>query len=550
MILADSCATIISTVLPISFTKKPYTFFILAIIISSLFLSGCRPQNTKEKDTRIVKIGTIHRVKSKNLLFDPSLSLFSIISHPPLLKLGEDGNPVGLLAKNYHYSADYTTWTFQINQDYYWSDGHPVSPEDIKFTLLYKNTHLPFRKWLGTIIRKIDISGNQVTCTLNQPYTHFDIELASIRIFPRHIWQGIEDPRDRESGKYYTGCGPYIIREADLNSGIIRFCRNPYWKGANPRINQIEIHTYHNVDVLSLALKRGDVDTYYKYADTFPYENINSLKASGHFKILTFKQSGLVFLGFNLKKSPFSDSSLRLAVLYALDYAEIIRLIARGYGALPRRGFIPSHFRFYHPTESLHRNIGLAKTLLEDAGYKDVNGDGFVEDPGGNQLKINLVSTSIYIRLGELIIDYLKQIGLRTRLQILDPASWVNMKDNYQYDLTLSRTTPWGMMMHAGWATGYFDSRRSGEGVLHTLDDPDFIGLCDDILATKIPGQLKSLARKIQEYYARHLPAIALIWKTDVIPMKHHLSGWHHDPLFGIYNINSLLNLQFNDAQL
>ncbi len=510
---------------------------------------NCHKQPSEKHDQFVLKIGSIHRAKSKNILYDNALGHFTMISHPPLLKLETDGRFTGILAEQFSYSNDYTIWKFKIRKNFYWSDGLPVKPEDIKFSLLYKGKHLPSRKWMGKLIKVIDIDQKgDIVCTLAKPYTRFDIEFTSVRILPRHIWKGIKNPERWESPRLYTGCGPFIIKDIDLNSGVVSMVRNPFWKGKSPQLDRIEIHMYHNPDVLSLALKRGDVDTYYKYADTFPYGNISSLRETGLYKIKKCTESGFIFLGFNLKKQPLDDHSLRQAIVYALDYQEIRKLITKGFGQIPQKGFVPPYFRFYHPTEPLVRDINKARKILEGSGYRDLNGDGILEDREKQPMKLRLVSTLIYTRLSELVKDYLNQIGIQVQLQILDPMTWIHTKDRYQYDLTISRTTPWGMMMHAGWSTGYFDYRRSGQGVLHIIDDPDYIHLCDAILSTKDPHQLKVLARKIQEYHAAHIPAVALISKTDVIPSKLNLSGWHHDPLFGIYNLSSFLRLKLTYA--
>jgi peptide/nickel transport system substrate-binding protein len=100
------------------------------------------------------------------------------------------------------------------------------------------------------------------------------------------------------------------------------------------------------------------------------------------------------------------------------------------------------------------------------------------------------------------------------------------------------------MLMYANWATGYFDSRRTGEGVLHTVDDPAFLKLCDNILSTKDEGELEKFAQKVQDYYAQNLPAIALYWSRIVIPYKKKFSGWSPNPLYGIYNIKNFLQLR------
>jgi peptide/nickel transport system substrate-binding protein len=156
---------------------------------------------------------------------------------------------------------------------------------------------------------------------------------------------------------------------------------------------------------------------------------------------------------------------------------------------------------------------------------------------------LEVVVRSDWSRVGELLVDYLADIGITSELRSLELSSWVAAKDEYQYDLTVTRTTPWGMLMHAGWGTGYFDSRRTGRGVLHILDDPGFLALADEILATANPEIRVNQAQRIQRYYAEELPGIALYWNMIVTPFSRKFGGWEPDPLYGIYNIDTFLSV-------
>lgn len=149
-----------------------------------------------------------------------------------------------------------------------------------------------------------------------------------------------------------------------------------------------------------------------------------------------------------------------------------------------------------------------------------------------------------WTRVGELLVDYLSRVGVRVQLRSVELNSWVAEKDGYNYDLTITRTTPWGMLMHAGWGSGYFDSRRSGQGVLHILEDPEFLELTDRILATADPEQRGAQARRVQEYYARELPAVPLYWNMIITPFNKVFTGWKPDPLYGIYNVDTLLSVE------
>jgi len=507
--------------------------------------SGCSQKESNTNPHNYLRIGTIHRVKSKNILFDHVLDTFTMVSHPPLLTLNNRGEIDGLLAERFTVSQDFTRWTFYIKKNYFWSDGVPVTPEDVQFSIQYIGSHVPSRRWLGKALVHTEIQPEYaVVLTFDRPYTRLDIEFTSFPVIPRHIWGKIHRPRFYTGPGKYVGCGPLVIHRIDLNAGFLLLKKNPFWKGTPPAIEGVEIHMYQNLDVLSLALERGDIDTYYKYADTYPYANIQRLSATGKFNFKENKSFGLIFLGFNLKRKPSIDLKFRQAVALAIDYKEIRKLITSGYGELPDQGFVPSGMRFYEPQPELKQDLKAAKALLAEAGFRDSNRDGILENPRGDNRPVLLLATPSEDRLCELVAGYLGRLGLPVEVKIVESATWISMKEEYDYDITITRTTPWGMLMHAGWGTGYFDSRRTGEGVLHTVSDPAFLNLCDAILATRDPDMLKTYAHSLQQYYAEHLPAVALIQRVIVTPYNKAFTGWHPDPLFGIFNVTNFLNLK------
>jgi peptide/nickel transport system substrate-binding protein len=325
---------------------------------------------------------------------------------------------------------------------------------------------------------------------------------------------------------------------------VIQFAQNPYWKGPKPSIDAVEVHIYQNIDVLSLALDKGDVDIFYNYASSYPYPNLNKIGANSRIDFIEQLSTGLIFLGLNLGKAPMSDLKFREALSFAIDYGEIIKLDSLGYGKIPNRGFLPPSTEHYKDTTLLEYNPDKARRLLEDSGYIDRDGDGIREGLDGKNLSLTLLVRPAHARLGELIQDYLDSAGIETTIKSVDTSTWISLKDRYRYDLLIARTTPWGMMMHAGWATGYFDSRRTGEGVLHNIDDPVFLKLCDDLLSTRIEEKLRESVFRLQGYNDRNLPAIPLYWNVFVTPFHKRFYGWITNPLYGIFNIENFLNIK------
>ncbi len=514
------------------------------VLLLSILILGTACQGGENSSGTVLKIGTPNVVKSASILGDSNMGVLAHLSNPTLMKMDEKGKIVGLTAKSYEVSEDGKVWTFPINDDLYWSDGQKLTPDDVQFTFSYLRENYPAAGWMKNTVDNISVEGDSVVFKLNKPYSRLNLEFATYPILAKHIWEKVDKPVEYTNEGENVGCGPFYIAKTDLGAGVIYFQKNPYWKGASPKFDSLEIHTYSNMDVLSLALEKGDEDAYYKYAGTYPYASMQKLKDTGNFDFVEKDNIGLIFLGMNLQKQPMSDISFRKALSYAINYSEILKLDALGYGQVPNTGFVPPSMMDFKETAKLDHNLTQAKSILEDAGYKDTNGNGIVEGKDGKDIKLTFLTRTDYQRTAELMVEYLKLLGIDSELKNVDSSTWIKQKDAGEYDLTITRSTPWGMLMHANWGTGYFDSRRTGEGVLHVLDDPVFLKLCDDILASTSEDQLQDYAYELQDYYAENLPAIALYWSKVETPYNRAWQGWYSDPLYGIFNVDNFLSVE------
>ena len=514
------------------------------VLLLSILILGTPCQGGEESSGAVLKIGTPSVVKSASIQGDTNMGVLAHLSNPTLMKMTEDGKIAGLTAKSSEVSEDGKVWKFVINDDLYWSDGQKLTPDDVQFTFSYLRDNLPSAGWMKSTIENISVEGDTVVFKLSKPYSRLNLEFATYPILARHIWEKIDKPTEYTNEGENVGYGPFYIAKTDLDAGVVYLQKNPYWKGQTPKFDSLEIHSFSNMDVLSLALEKGDVDAYYKYAGTYPYASIQKLKDTGNFDFVETDNIGLMFMGMNLKKEPMSDKEFRKALSYAINYSEILKLDGLRYGQVPNAGFVPPSMMDFKETAKLEYNLTQARSILDAAGYKDSNGNGILEDKSGKDIKLSFLTRNDYMRTTELVSEYLKGLGIDSEIKTVDSSTWIKQKDAGEYDLTVTRSTPWGMLMHANWGTGYFDSCRTGEGVLHVLDDPVFLKLCDDILASTSDDQLRDYAYKLQDYYAENLPAIALYWNKVETPYNKAWKGWYSDPLYGIFNVENFLSVE------
>ncbi|KKH48140.1 ABC transporter substrate-binding protein [Methanosarcina sp. 1.H.A.2.2] len=496
--------------------------------------------NYSEGPEKVLKIATPNVIKSESLIGDYYLGIFAHLSNLPLMQMSEDGKIVGRLADHYEVSEDHREWTFYIRDDLYWSDGVKVTPEDVRFSMLYYGEKDPAGRWINDTLESSSVSEaeNSVTFRFNKPYTRIDLEFTTYNILPAHVWESIENPMEYSSKGPYVGCGPYYIESVDLNTARLIFRKNPYWKGKNCAFDKVEVDWYASEDAACLALEKGEADTYYKYASSYPYANIERLEKTGDFNFVEKDSTGMCYLGITLNEAPRSDLQFREALAYAINYEELMQLDTLGYGSVPNRGLVPPGMEYYKPTEKCTYDPEKAREILKKAGYEDRNGNGIVENKNGKDILLELMILPGYERDAELLQEYFRAVGIDIEIENVDQNTYMDRKDTSRYELVFSRTTPWGMLMHSGLGTGYFDSRRYGY-----IEDPAFTGLCDQILNTTDSETLRSCSYSLQDYYAEELPVIPVYWKKVVTPYNKKFEGWHYNNLDGIYTLDTFLDL-------
>jgi peptide/nickel transport system substrate-binding protein len=511
--------------------NKKLTFIIFCL----LFLAGSiGPVMAEDK---ILKIATTDEVKSQAFMTDYNINQMNMVSNPPLTQFDENGKITGALADSYKVSSDNTIWIFTLKANQFWSDGKPVTPEDVQYTMQMMGKNDPNYAWIPKFIKDITVDGNKITYTLHEPYTNLHQDLGGVKTLPKHKWESVEKPMEYTGdGGSYVGCGPFFIDAVDLNAGTLTFKKNPFWKGKAPYYDAVIVSWFKNEDAASKSLENGEMDTYWKYSGSYPFANIESLQSTGTFDILEKPSTGVTFLGFNLNKEPMSDLAFREAISKALNYQELVDISTLGHGRVPNTGFIPPAMNGYVETDQLQYNPDDAKKILENAGYKDSDGNGIIEGNDGKDLKLDFLIRDSFSREAELVKDYLEKVGFGVEIHSVDQNTWMDLKDKFDYDITLTRTTPFGMIKQAGWATAYFDSRLGGGGLIKTVSDPAFHDICDGILSTTDRTKLAGYAKEVQQYYADNLPGIPLYWKNDVTPYDKAITGWYSNPMFGIMN--------------
>jgi peptide/nickel transport system substrate-binding protein len=510
------------------------------ILLSGFALAEALAQDKAKAVDKLV-IGTTDQVEDLNVDDSTFNTYREAFLTKSLIRVDASGDYVPALAESWE-TKDAKTWIFHLVKNATWHDGVPLSSADLKFSLEYLPKKLGGSNW--NIIDSVEApDGHTLIIHLKTPDGNFLNNLLMLRTVPKHVFEKVEEPKKFNDPTCAVGCGPYKFMEFDKAAGLLKFQAYENYYGGKPAVQEIDIRMFKNQETMMMALQKGELDTIYIYSGGISYYYVPHLLKNADLGYMLIKNTGVPnALWFNLNKTPYNDTRFREAVSYAIDYEELKNLFTAGYGRTPSAGFIPEGSQNYVKTRPLTCNTSQANLLLNSTGLMDMNGDGFREniDKSQFQPQILVKSDSDSVRLGEMLKKYFDGVGLDAQIKVSDSSGFWDIVDNKDHEMFLSRTTPWGMMMEAGYATGYMDTRSNGWPV---ISDPAFTKLVDKLLGSSDEKTTAKLAKSVQEYYAKELPALSLYWNDYVQPYNKKYEGYVTNPIHGILSYETFYGL-------
>lgn len=498
--------------------------FLLIGLVFIFLLSNAAPSFAKS-DVNSLKIGILGDESTLNpytyLTGYPGLDLVSLL-YDTLFQLDKDNNPVPWLVKDYTVSEDGLTYSFTLNENIKWQDGKPLTAKDVKFTVDYllKYPKSRFTNPLKTISSVTVENDTEFTIVLSKPDPNFMIQpLADLPILPEHIWSGITAP---DSEKNAMGSGPYILSEYKANQYYKMKANPDYFKGAPP-IQEIVFPVIEDTTAMYNALKSGEIDA---ISPNITPELVNQFESNSSLKVTRGPGFNTTLFQLNAEKYPMTEKPFRQAIDLAIDKQNLVDTVLLGFAEVGSPGFI-------HPTSPSYNSElkpvfdpEKAKQILEDAGFKDTNGDGFREDQNGKAIDLTTLVHSnnpIRIRVAELISEALNGIGIKNTVKALDDTTIISLMWP-DYDVTKGRNFDMGVF---GWSNTmqlfpdrivelFYSDPAVGSVNIGGYKNAEFDKLADQLRATYEEEDRQKIIKELQSFVADEAPIITLFYQEIV----------------------------------
>ena len=462
---------------------KQWKALVLLVLIGmcSLLLWGCSIKSEVLKNRLVVPLDSDIKTFNPILIQDAysgiaiGFTLTGLITENAITKQLEPE-----LAEKWEFQQDGKQLIFTMRPDLKWSDGQPLTVDDVLFTYqdIIFNKKIPsgaqdvLRVGKSQTLPKVEkLDDRRISFFLSEPFAPALRTIGGTGILPKHIFAPTiqEDPKDLDKKLKFletwtlttpvnqlVGSGAYLIQEYRPSERII-YKPNPYyWKKGTPNIEKFVMQIVESPDTALLRFRSGDLDMYRLRGED--YQLLKKFEQRDRFKIYNAGPStGQAFIMFNLNKGRdpktdqpfvdpikskwFNDVNFRRAVAYALNREAMITNLSRGLAQTQNSPIsIPSPY-FLPPEKGLKVYDYLpekSKEILLQAGYKYDDQQQLL-DAQGNLVRFTLLAPAGgRVALGAQIKNDLEKIGMKIDFNPVDFRIISDKLDNSkQWDATI-----------------------------------------------------------------------------------------------------------------
>ncbi|SDJ79711.1 ABC transporter substrate-binding protein [Nonomuraea jiangxiensis] len=372
-------------------------------------------------------IGTTADVVNYNPLVGNSRtdSWVTDLMYPHLTQMDEAGKRIPYLATEWSYSEDGKTATATLRDDMKWTDGKPVTADDVAFTVnAVKKENFGVVAGLITALDKAEaVSPTEVRFHLTRPDgTFLDNVGFWLPVVPKHVFEKAPSVQKFANDSNWVSAGPFNLTKVERGQRYVMDRVADFGPG-QPTIKQVVFRVFPDVNTEVLALRNGEIDL---IGNVLPPATAAELKSDPKVKLQQIASLGWAHLQYNTKRKPMDDVRVRQALAHAVDYEAIRTIAMKGFAKSSNSSVLtPSQPAYMDPTSKEYTfDPELSKKLLAEAGVSNLT-LGMIYD----QADPNIA------RWAPMVRDSAKKAGITINLQGLERNTYVDKSLKSDFDI-------------------------------------------------------------------------------------------------------------------
>ncbi|MEA2561710.1 MAG: peptide/nickel transport system substrate-binding protein [Acidobacteriota bacterium] len=451
--------------------------------------------------------------------------------HPPTFK--------PLLASSYEFSPDRKTLTFHLRKDAVWSDGVPITADDVRFT--WQAQRHPDVGWDSAYMVE-HITDVEVVDPKTARY-HFAKTYAKQLqdanegvILPKHAWEKIPFPKWRENNDWFREhlvvSGPFTVGTWEPQQQVV-LVRNPrYFRQDRPYLDKVVIRNIADPASLLTQLFSGEVD----FVPQVQPVDMERIQADPRLRVIPYWFRLYVCVIWNERNPLFADADVRRALTLGIDRQTIVdTLFPHGTARIAVSPIVQSVWAFDRSLGALPYDPQESRRILESKGWKDSNGDGIL-DKEGKPFSFVLLSNGGNQQRNDaavMIQEQLKQAGVRAEPRVVEFNTLVNDATGGTFEaMVFGFNIDTSMDM-----TAQFGSEAMEEGNFGAYKNPEFDRLMAEAMGKPDIRDAKPILDRIQQIIHRDQPATFLWESQRMSAINRRIQGARPNVLFSLFNL-------------
>lgn len=431
-----------------------------------------------------------------------------------------------LIAESWSISPDQKEITVKINPAAEWSDGTPITAEDVKFTydviMNPENLTSVMRMYLGRFNPPEIIDERTVKFTAKTVHYKNLEMLAGFNILPKHLMEG-KDFNKEFNMSLPGGSGPYDLTEVKEGRYYVLTRKENYWADRLPHMKgtynfkRLRFRVMNSV-VAFEAFKKGEFDLFTEITAKRWIEDTNSEQFEKNWlvkqKIYNYAPRGFSGMALNMRRPLFQDLRVRRAIAHLLNRELILEKIMYS-EYKPLTSYWP--YLYEKGEESnpmIEFNPELAKNLLREAGYDRLDQTGYLVNAAGRRLEFSVAyvmeDSEKYLTV---FVEDCKNAGVKVNLERYSWATLIKKMEQYDFDAVV---IGWSGALFPDpeqlWHSRHID--EPGGSNLPGYQNPEVDRLIDSLPPIFDVAKRTEIIKEIDRIIYQDVPYV-LFWEAD-----------------------------------
>ncbi len=441
------------------------------------------------------------------------------------------------LARSYEWSPDHRRLTFHLRDDARWSDGTPVTADDVRFTWQAQTS--PEVAWQYSYMKSAIadaevVDAHTVRFLFNRVYAKQMLDVNEGSIVPRHVWGQVPFARWKQSGDWFRHhlvvCGPFTIESWQPQQEVV-LRRNPsFYDPARPYLDRVVIRIVPDQASILTQLDTGEV----QFSPQISPGDAPRITANPNLQLLAYWYRTWVGVAWNCRRPPFNETDVRRALGLALDRPAIVGSIWHGFARVSDSPILPTIWAHDPALRPLPHDPAQARALLAARGFRP-GPDGILQR-GGKPLAFDiLTNSSNQQRVDSLVLiqEQLRRIGVRAQPRVVEFNTLLAQLDAGTFDAAVvGQTMDTSLDLSA-----FFSTRAIGESNQTRYSNPEVDRLLDRAMGRADIAASQADLNRIQEILQHDQP-YTMLWDSQRLSAyNRRLHGVKPNILYSFYDL-------------